>query len=172
MTPEVTMEIVGAKRAIVSLRKIDPELRKEFNSNVKKIAAPAVAAGANAYTQLPLSHMRYVWSQEGRNLFPFSLEKARRGVQSKVDTRGKATASILITQMDAAAAIFETAGRKTNNRLGRSLDFVAAERGFKTAEAGKTRLYGRAVYKARRLIENEMGRLIINVVNHVERELG
>jgi hypothetical protein len=74
--------------------------------------------------------------------------------------------------MDAAAAIFETAGRKTNNRLGRSLDFVAAERGFKTAEAGKTRLYGRAVYKARRLIENEMGRLIINVINHVERELG
>jgi hypothetical protein len=168
---ETTIKVQGAKEAIIQLRKIDPELRREFNNNIKQVAAPAVAAGQAAYRSLPLSNMRYVWSDEGRKVFPFVVSKAQRGVQVKADTRRKSTASILIAQMDPAAAIFETAGRKNMNRLGQSLDFVATERGFKRAEAGKTRLLGRVVYKARKEIEQEMGRVVLEVVNHVQREM-
>jgi len=171
MTVSTTVEVVGAKKAIVALRKIDPDLRKQFNGDVKRIAAPAIEAGQSSYDRVPLSNMRYAWGDRGRNVFPFTVEKARRGVQVKIDTRGRATASILIQQMDAAAAIFETAGRKSFNRLGQSLDFVANERGFRRAQPGRTRLIGPAVYKARRLIEKEMAGVILRVINDVEREL-
>lgn len=165
------IQVVGAKEAINSLRKIDPELRKQFNDDLKRIAAPAVSAGAQSYKRIPLSHMKYGWSQEGRKLFPFSVSKAQRGVRVKTDTRRKATAFILIQQMDPAAAIFETAGRANNNRLGENIDRVASERGFKRAEPGKTRLYGRAVYGARKKIEQEMAGVVLQVVNEVQREM-
>jgi hypothetical protein len=58
---------------------------------------------------------------------------------------------ILIEQKDPAAAIFETAGRGSANRLGDSLGFVGA---------GRTRLIGPAVYKARRGIEQAMVAMI------------
>lgn len=171
MPTTTTVQVVGAKKAIVALRKIDPALRKEFNGDVKRIAAPAIQAGQNSYDRVPLSNMSYGWSDGGRKVFPFTVQKARRGVQVKIDTRGKATASILIQQMDPAAAIFETAGRETFNRLGQNLDYVAGQRGFREARPGRTRLIGPAVYKARRLIEKEMAGVILQVVNDVEREL-
>ena len=77
----------------------------------------------------------------------------------------------LIEQKDPAAAIFETAGRATDNRLSRSLDQEQG-RGWKRAEPGKTRLYGRAVYKARKSIEREMEQVVLKAVNTVQRELG
>ncbi len=172
MAVETTIQVAGGKQAINSLRKIDPQLQKTFKQNVNEIAGPAIRAGANAYQSLPLSHMGYRWRQGGRNLFPFDVSKARAGVRAKIDTRKRATAFILIEQANPGAAIFETAGRKTQNRLGQSLDFVAVERGFKQAQPGRTRLLGPAVYRARRGIEGGMERLVIQVVNDVQRELG
>jgi hypothetical protein len=171
MAVDTNVSIVGGKQAINSLRKIDPALQKQFKADVNQVAAPAIRAGANAYTVTPLSNMGFGWTDRGRRVFPFDVNKARAGVRARIDTRRKATAFILIEQINPAAAIFETAGRKTTNRLGQSLDFVAGERGFKRAEAGRTRLYGRAVYKARKDIEGEMGRVILKVVNDVQKEL-
>ena len=172
MAVDTNISIVGGKQAINSLRKIDPDLQKQFKADVNRVAAPAISAGANAYTRTPLSNMGYGWTSRGRRLFPFDVNRARAGVKARIDTRRKATAFILIEQKDPGAAIFETAGRATSNRLSESLDLVAGERGFKRAEAGRTRLYGRAVYKARKDIEKEMGQVIIKVVNDVQRELG
>jgi hypothetical protein len=65
-------------------------------------------------------------------------------VTVKFDTRRKAVGVILIEQKDPAAAIFETAGRANTNKLNTSLMFVGLP-----VSAGRTRLIGPAVYRAR-----------------------
>lgn len=171
MTIQTNLQIVGAKEAINNLRKIEPQLKKDFKQNVQEIAAPAVQQGAAAYKDVPLSHMGFKWAQKGRSLFPYTVPKARSGVKADIDTRKKATAFILIKQMNPAAAIFETAGRANFNILGKNLDDVAAERGFKRAEKGRTRILGRVVYAMRPKIQGEMEKIVLNVINDVQRQL-
>ena len=69
---------------------------------------------------------------------------------------------ILIEQKDPAAAIFETAGRANANKLGNALGFVGA---------GRTRLIGPAVYKARRGIEAEMTKMIAKTMRDMQRDI-
>jgi hypothetical protein len=83
----------------------------------------------------------------------------------RFDTRRNAVGVILIEQKDQAAAIFEAAGRKTSNRLDKSLRIA----GFPVS-AGRTRLIGPAVYKARRGIEAEMKKMIVKTIATVQRE--
>jgi hypothetical protein len=60
---------------------------------------------------------------------------------------------------------------KTTNRLGTSLDYVSPERGFAMAMPGRTRLIGPAVYKARRGIEREMEKMVLETIKEVQKEL-
>ena len=78
----------------------------------------------------------------------------------KFDTRRGAVGVILVIQKDQAAAIFETAGRKNTNSLSRNLDPVSA---------GRTRLIGPAVYRARRGIETEMKKMIAQASRTVQK---
>ncbi len=80
-------------------------------------------------------------------MFPFTVAKAQRGVQVKVDTDRRTNNTISIVQKDQAAAIFETAGRRTDNSLERSLGQLAP---------GRTRIIGPAVYRARPEFEDEL----------------
>jgi hypothetical protein len=89
----------------------------------------------------------------------------------RFDTRRNAIGVILIEQKNAAAAVFEGAGRKDINRLGISLDAVSTERGFAMAMPGRTRLIGPAVYKAKRGIEREMEKMILLTIKEVQKEL-
>jgi hypothetical protein len=162
MSVSTTVEIVGVKNTINSLRKIDPELQKEFKAQAIQISQPAIQAAKNVYTKIPLSGMQYAWSKGGRKLFPFTVSKAVNGVRMRFDTRRNAVGVILIEQKDPAAAIFETAGRANSNRLGNSLGFVGA---------GRTRLIGPAVYKARRGVEQELKSAIMDAMRTVQREL-
>ena len=164
MSVSTTITVVGVKDTINALKKIDPQLQKDFRAQAKDIAAPAIAAAQAMYTQVPLSGMQYNWSQQGRTRknFPFSVAKAKKGVQLRIDTRRNAVGVILIEQKDPAAAIFETAGRANANKLGNQLGFVGA---------GRTRLIGPAVYRARRGIENEMKKMILDTAAVVRKEL-
>ena len=123
---------------------------------------PAINAAKDVYTQVPLSGMQYKWDSQGRKVFPFTISKAKNGVKLRIDTRRNAVGVILIEQKDPATAIFETAGRANKNRLGDSLGFVGA---------GRTRLIGPAVYKARRGIEKEMEKMILETASVVRRSL-
>jgi len=172
MSATATVQIAGVKETINALRKIDPQLQKDFKAEATAIAQPAINAAKAAYTQIPLSHMRYKWNDRGRKVFPFTVSSAQSGVKMRFDTRRNAVGVILIQQMNQAAAIFEGAGRKTTNRLGQSLDFVSSERGFAMAMPGRTRLIGPAVYKARRGIEGEMEKMILKTINEIKREVG
>lgn len=168
MPATTTIEIVGVKEAINSLRKIDPQLQKDFKDQAIQIAQPAVKAAQDVYkvfsVKLPLSGMKYKWREEGRSRlnFPFTVEKAVNGVKVRFDTRRGAVGVILIEQKDPAAAIFESAGRANSNKLGNALGFVGA---------GRTRIIGPAVYKARRGIETEMEKMILDTIKTVQKEL-
>ncbi len=165
MTATVTTELVGVRQAIASLNKIEPGLRKQFATELNQIAAPAVQAAQSRYTTLgvPLSGMARPWSNNGRKLFPFDPAKAAKGVKVKLDTRRSATSVIVIQQSDAAAAIFETAGRRTSNTLATNLG--------KTPPQGRTRLFGPAVYSKIREVTKEIERATLRVINEVDRAM-
>ena len=156
-----TIEIVGVKQAINDLRKIDPQLQKDFKADATAIAQPAINAGKAVYKDLPLSGMKYKWTQRDRKLFPYTTAKAVSGVRMRFDTRRNAVGVILIEQKDPAAAIFETAGRANANKLGNALGFVVA---------GRTRLIGPAIYKARRGIETQMEKMILKSIRTVQKD--
>jgi hypothetical protein len=162
MPVSTTIEVVGIKETINALKKIDPQLQKNFRTKAKEIAEPAINAAKNEYTELPLSGMKYKWSSKERQVFPFTVAKAKSGVRLRIDTRRNAVGVILIEQKDPATAIFETAGRANANRLGNQLGFVGA---------GRTRLIGPAVYKARKGIEKEMEKMILDTARTVQKAL-
>ena len=56
MSATTTIQVVGVKDTINALRKIDPQLQKDFKEQAKQIAAPAIRAGAQAYTKTPISN--------------------------------------------------------------------------------------------------------------------
>ena len=162
MTVNTTVSVVGVKETINALKKIDPQLQKDFRAQATAIAQPAINAAKEMYTQVPLSGMQYKWNSRGRQLFPFSVAKAKSGVKLRIDTRRNAVGVILIEQKDPATAIFETAGRANANRLGDQLGFVGA---------GRTRLIGPAVYKARRGIETQMEKMILDTARTVRQAM-
>ena len=162
MAVSTTITVSGAKETINALKKIDPQLAKDFRAQANEIAQPAINAAKDMYTQVPLSGMAYKWNSKGRQLFPFSVAKAKSGVKLRIDTRRNAVGVILIEQKDPATAIFETAGRANANRLGDSLGFVGA---------GRTRLIGPAVYKARRGVEDKMQKMILDTARTVRQEM-
>ena len=164
MTVSTTVSVVGVKDTINALRKIDPQLQKDFRTAATAIAQPAINAAKEMYSAVPLSGMAYNWTSPGRDRknFPFSVAKAKSGVKLRIDTRRNAVGVILIEQKDPATAIFETAGRANANRLGDSLGFVGA---------GRTRLIGPAVYKARRGVEAEMEKMILDTARTVRQAM-
>ena len=162
MTVNTTVSVVGVKETINALKQIDPQLQKDFRTAATSIAQPAINAAKDMYTQVPLSGMAYKWNSRGRQLFPFTVAKAKNGVKLRIDTRRNAVGVILIEQKDPATAIFETASRANANRLGDSLGFVGA---------GRTRLIGPAVYKARRGIEAEMEKMILDTARTVRQAM-
>ena len=168
MPVSTTIQVVGVKDTINALRKIDPQLQKDFKAQATQIAEPAISAAKAVYTQVPLSGMNYKWQEKGRSRanFPFTVAKAKAGVRVRFDTRRNAVGVILIEQKDPAAAIFETAGRKNANKLNTSLLFVNLP-----VTAGRTRLIGPAVYKARKKIEREMQAMILDTIRTVQKDI-
>ena len=164
MTVNTTISVVGVKETINALKKIDPQLQKDFRAQANEIAQPAINAAKEMYSQIPLSGMKYNWTSPGRDRknFPFSVAKAKSGVKLRIDTRRGAVGVILIEQKDPAAAIFETAGRANVNKLGNQLGFVGA---------GRTRFIGPAVYRARRGIEAQMEKMILDTARVVRQSL-
>jgi hypothetical protein len=163
MTTKTSIEVVGLKEAIRSLNKIEPGLRKEFTAQATRIAQPAITEVQRGYEREYLSGMARNWSQGGSKKFPFSIKKAISGVKLKVDASREATSLIYIQQMNAGAAIWESAGRKTTNPLGTNLGNVPAP--------NHTRNLGPGVFRKRREIEREMLNASNDAIALVQREL-
>ena len=127
-----TPKIEGVKDTIKALRKIDPELRKEFNAKVKAIAAPMTDAMKSEYSdnRFPSGTKRKWSTKEGKKLFPLTAAKAQTGVKVKINTSFKDRNAFYVMQTNPAAAIFDNAGKKNLNRLGNAftLKFASPSR--------------------------------------------
>jgi hypothetical protein len=159
-----SIEVKGINEAIRSLNKIQPGLRKEFNNEARAIAQPATTAVRNAYRFVPLSGMNRQWAGpavKGRKVFPWNLDKARKGVDVVFNTDRRSTGTINIVQRDAGTAIFETAGRKNPNPLGDSLGRLSP---------GRTRIIGPVVYSRRDEIAAVMEKFVSRVINRVNKD--
>jgi hypothetical protein len=111
MTATARTEFVGGAAAIKALKSIDPEYRKQFNRDAKSIVAPLLAEAKGNYPQMPLSGMKYKWTDaRGRTLLPWTVAKVRSGVKFKTSTRRNKSAVLYVTQSDPAGSIFEVAG--------------------------------------------------------------
>ena len=163
MSANVTVEVVGLKDAIRSLNKVQPGLRKQFVQDATRIAQPAIQEVQRGYRREYLSGMARNWSQGGSKKFPFNVAKAISSVKLKVDASREATSLIYIQQMNAGAAIWESAGRKTSNPLGDSLGDIP--------RPNHTRNLGPAVFRKRRDIEGEMTKASIDAIKLVQKEL-
>ena len=165
MAVDTDISVLGINEAIRALNKIEPGLRKEFNNEARAIGAPAVDAVRSSYRFVPLSGMNRKWAGpavNGRKVFPWNLDKARKGVDVVFDTNRKSTGTINIVQRDAATAIFETAGRKNPNPLGNALGSVSP---------GRTRVIGPVVYSKINEIEKVMYDFALRIVDRVNREM-
>ena len=105
------VEVIGVKETIRELRFLDPELRKQFNKDARKIAEPITNEAKSRYPAKYLSGMARTWSQRGRKLFPYTQRDAQRGVVFKIDTGRRATSILTIIQKNPAAAIVDMAGK-------------------------------------------------------------
>lgn len=170
--PSAQLEMTDVKRVIKELGTIDKELQKEFRAQAAEIAKPAIRAVQDAYRQVPLSGMAAKWTDRGRQVFPFNVARAQKGVRFRLDYRRNAIGVMNIEQRDAAAAIFETAGRATGNPLERSLNSVATSRYWQVVPQVPTRIMGKAVFSAARQgITDAFRRLILDAARTVEKRI-
>ena len=167
MTATVKTEVVGAKEAIRGLRKIDPELRNQFNRDVKAITRPVVDQAKGKYPTMPLSGMSRFWAAGTRQLLPWQQSKARNGVQVKIDTGKRAVAVIRIQQKDPAASIYELAGKQGNNPKGRS--FI----NNLEARFGRAQRVLWPTYEANaNQVIDEIRQTVLTATREVQKELG
>jgi hypothetical protein len=164
MPVSAKMQIVGAKEAVRSLNKLEPGLRKQFAADATRIAQPAISEAQRRYSSIgvPLSGMTRNWASNGRKIFPYNVSKASRGVKIKLQGDRRVTSVILIEQRDAATAVWESAGRKTENALGNALGFI---------KPNTSRVLGPSVFSRRNEISGEMEKAILEVTRRVEKEL-
>lgn len=151
-----TVRVDGVKNTIKGLRKIDPELRKTFNRNVKQIAKPLIDDAQTRYRtiQFPSGTARN-WSQNGKQKFPLDNKRAVRGVKPKISTGRRNSSTIVVGQFDAGATIFEFAD---GGNLGAS---------FKKKNGGTPRVMWPAADRTLPLVTAGMEKL----VNDVEAEI-
>jgi hypothetical protein len=119
---DIRIEVQGLKETLKALRRVDPELRKEFNRNARQVVKPITDLAKSKYTRLPLSGFRREWNYQGRELSPRTIGRFRSGVTFQVNTSKKGSSVFVVRQNNALAEIFDMAGRKTpGNPLDRSL---------------------------------------------------
>ena len=159
MTATARVEIVGAKEAIKALGKIDKDLQKQFKVDAKQIAQPLIALAGAKYPETPLSGMSRKWTQNGKQLFPYSKAKAVKGLKVKFSTRRNDANVIYVTQSDPGAVVLETAGRGKSTMLSENL------------RAKTNRILWPAAEQALPSITEELRALVLRVIATVNQEL-
>jgi hypothetical protein len=109
-----TSEITGVKETIKALRRIDPELRKEFNAKYKDAVSPITKPAKALYDDKRFpSGTKRTWAPGGRKIFPLTAAKAKTGVKPKINTSYRGGTALSVMQANPAAAVFDIAGRST-----------------------------------------------------------
>jgi len=153
----MTMQVQGLESTLKALQKIQPEVKKQFFKDAKQIVRPAIDEAKGAYRSDYLSGMSRAWAPSGRPIFPWNQSTAVKGVAVATSLSKKQDAILTIVQKDAAAAIFDIAGKKTSNPLGRALN------AFNTP----SRVMWRSYEQHAGAIEDEMSKSVDEVMARV-----
>lgn len=173
------IKVEGAAETLKVLSKVAPDIVKEINRDLKTAVRPVVADAKNL---LPAPSALSGWgawtTPSGRDL-SFNTAKARRGVKAASrrtperdlkaysgGRRYKVIPLLELRQTDPAGAIYERAGARTNNRLGRSLN---RKHGAISIDLGTT-LSGRALYPAFFRRESAIMGHVTTAVRRIETE--
>lgn len=163
MPVSTTVKVEGVKEAIKELGRIDPALKKRFTRDAQAIVDPVLRDAKARYPELPLSGMARAWTDEsGRQILPWDLRKVRRGVRFKVDTSRKNVNTIYVQQADRAGAVFEAAGRRSQDQFARALGPLRAER---------SRVLGPALERRANDVQTGIRRLVDQVARQTGRRL-
>jgi len=118
------IDVIGVKDTVKALRRLDPELRKQFNRDIKGVLQPAISKIKASYPTLPLSGMANEWiPPSGYQILPWTISKVRSGVRVKTATRRNKNAVVYVSQANPAGVLFETVS--LNNELGRNIRTVS-----------------------------------------------
>jgi len=169
----MTVEVRGAKEVLRELRKIDPEARKSFNKEAKRIVKPAIDVAQAKYPWKILSGMARPWTtKSGRVLFPYTQSAAQKGVKPSVNTSRSKNYVLAVIQKDVAASIVDMAGKKTKGRSGPGS--TSGERFVYnvTGVLGQpSRVMWPAVEEQMPAIEDEMRKVLDEVAVRVNRKI-
>jgi hypothetical protein len=164
------IEVLGAKEAVRSLNKLEPGLRKQFVAEAQAIGEPAFEEARRRYANFNwgvsrLQNVAYKWNGPatgGRQLFPFKLDRAYKGLKIRVEGDRRKTAVIVLEQRDAATAVLESAGRTNKNPLGDNMGPL---------RPGHTRVLGPALFSKKEAVNRMFEKQILSVVKRVNEEL-
>jgi len=134
------LEVEGVAEVLRALGKVDPELRKATINNMKKAGEPMAQDARSLFPSAsPLSNWGNWTTPKGRVIGPYNPAKVKRGVKiaykgSKVRGSDKNTIPLLtMRQTDAAGAIVDMAGRRSNGNGANGRAFVNAMRSLGVA---------------------------------------
>jgi len=125
----MSISVDGLESTLKALKKVQPEVQKQFFKDAKKILKPVVDEAKKLYPYgdptkkngaWP-SGISRTWAPGGRGLFPYVQSAAVRGISVKTSLSKKNDAVLTIVNKDAAASIVEFAGTNPN-ALSRALD--------------------------------------------------
>lgn len=136
MPVNAKVEVVGVRDTVAALRKIDPNLRKQFTRDMKVLLKPVVESIRAKYPRMPLSGMVREWTpnvERGYTIFPWNWASVRRGVTIKTSTRKNKNSVVYISQANPAGILFETV--TLGNELGRNIRTVAPRAMWPTVDA-------------------------------------
>ena len=112
MTASTSVTVVGVKDALRELGKIEPDLKKQIQKDVKTILRPVVDEAKRAMPATPLSGMARSWKRGV--LFPYDQPQVQRSIGARFNTRkrGNSLAVIAVVMKSAAGTIYDMAGKR------------------------------------------------------------
>jgi hypothetical protein len=118
----MSISVDGLESTLKALKKVKPEVQKQFFKDAKKILKPVVDEAKRLYPYGDPSKknggwpscISRTWAPGGRGLFPYVQSAAVRGISVKTSLSKKNDAVLTIMNKDAAASIVEFAGTNPN----------------------------------------------------------
>ena len=171
----MTVQVQGLKETLRDLQKLEPELRKQINRDIRRTVKPVVDfINGNIPAGPPLSGMdhngRTGWNRRRAVAMKLDARKPRR----YVDRPGRTVTSVIrITTKDAPTAIVDMAGKAGGGssrapESRRRPNFAAAL----TARLGQpSRFMWRDTENQISLVSNELVKIIKDVENEVNKDL-
>jgi hypothetical protein len=115
MQEAVTIENAREMRRL--LTKLAPEAKKALDKANREAAAPLLALARSNFVDSPMANWGKWTDKRGRDL-SYDVAAVRKGIKVKAGKRSRTSPWSALTQIQnttAAGAIYEMAGRKTNN---------------------------------------------------------